>query len=125
MYNVGINPNVSNSTGRAQIGIDLTKQQMPNPQPMVWYKLIKKMGDSDHVEVITKSRASCPPKLAIMQLHDEFANLIELGVLNAALIEMSGSDFKLSFVHNGCVVEIFYELIMETERETAHYDPMI
>ena len=125
MYNVGINPNVNNSTGRAQIGIDLTKQRMPNPQPMVWYKLVKKMSGSDHVEVITKSHASCPPKFAIMQLHDEFANLIELGVLNAALIDMSGSDFKLSFVHNGCVVEIFYELIMETERETAHYDPMI
>ena len=89
------------------------------------FKLIKKMKGSQQVDVICKSFAEMPPKLELLQLKQEFINLGELGALNASIEDLSGSDFKVSFVHNGSLVEIYYELIMETEHNTVQYDPMI
>ena len=75
--------------------------------------------------MICKSFAEMPPKLELLRLKQEFINLGELGALNASIEDLSGSDFKVSFIHNGSLVEIYYELIKETEYSTTQYDPMI
>lgn len=125
-YNVGINPFINDNTGHASVsaGVDLS-HQMPNRQNKACFKLIKKMKGSQHVDVICKSFAEMPPKLELLRLKQEFINLGELGALNASIEDLSGSDFKVSFIHNGSLVEIYYELIKETEYSTTQYDPMI
>lgn len=119
--NINTNPNVNDSNGRGYGFVPMNQKE--NPQP--WYKLVKKMKGSDQVEVIAKSHASMPQKLEIIRLHEEFSNLIELGALNASLEDLSGSDFKLSFISGSTMVELYYELIMETEYNCIQYDPMI
>lgn len=125
-YNVGINPFINDNTGHASVsaGVDLS-HQMPKQQSKPCYKLIKRLKGSQRVDVICKSFAEMPPKLELLQLKQEFINLGELGALNASIEDISGSDFKVSFVRNGSLVEIYYELIMETEYNTTQYDPMI
>ena len=125
-YNVGINPFITDNTGHASVsaGVDLS-HQMPKQQSKPCYKLIKRLKGSQRVDVICKSFAEMPPKLELLQLKQEFINLGELGALNASIDDLSGSDFKVSFIHNGSLVEIYYELIMETEYSTTQYDRMI
>ena len=124
-YNIGLNPLIDAKTGNVSVaGIGMTCQ-MKNPQDNKCYKLIKRMKGSQRVDVICKSFAEMPPKLELLQLKQEFINLGELGALNASIEDLSGSDFKVSFIHNGSLVEIYYELIMETEHNTTQYDPMI
>ena len=136
-YNVGINPFINDNTGHASVsaGVDLS-HQMPNLQNKACFKLIKKMKGSQQVveilkditsqvDVICKSFAEMPPKLELLRLKQEFINLGELGALNASIEDLSGSDFKVSFIHNGSLVEIYYKLIKETEYSTTQYDPMI
>lgn len=124
-YNIG-NPFINDKTGHASVsaGVDLGCQ-MKNQQNKACYKLVKRMKGSQRVDVICKSFAEMPPKLELLQLKQEFINLGELGALNASIDDLSGSDFKVSFIHNGSLVEIHYELIMETEHNTVQYDPMI
>lgn len=126
-YNIGPNPFINNQADHASVsaGVDLG-HQMNNQQNKACFKLIKKMKEgSQRVDVICKSFAEMPPKLELLQLKQEFINLGELGALNASIEDLSGSDFKVSFIHNGSLVEIYYELIMETEHNTVQYDPMI
>lgn len=126
-YNIGPNPFINNDqTGHASVsaGVDLS-HQMPNPQNKACFKLIKKMKGSQQVDVICKSFAEMPPKLELLRLKQELINLGELGALDASIEDLSGSDFKVSFIHNGSLVEICYGLIMETEYSTTQYDPMI
>ena len=121
-YNIGINPFINDKTGNASVaGIGICQKQQSKP----CYKLIKRLKGSQRVDVICKSFAEMPPKLELLQLKQEFINLGELGALNASIEDLSGSDFKVSFVRNGSLVEIYYELIMETEYNTTQYDPMI
>lgn len=122
MMDITTNPNVSNSTG-CGFGFNPMNQKPNTPQP--WYKLIKQVKGSEKVEVICKSHANMPPKLEILRLREEFKNLIEMGCLNAALEDLSGADFKLSCIKNGAAVEIYYELVMESEYQCIQYDPMI
>ncbi len=120
---INCNPN-TNNYGKA-CGTFPLNQMSNNTKSQPWYKLVKKMKGSDQVEVIAKSHASMPPKLEIIRLKEEFSNLIELGALNASLEDLSGSDFKLSFISGSTMVELYYELIMETEYNCIQYDPMI
>lgn len=122
-YNIGVNPFINDKTGHASVsaGVDLDCQMQIKP----CFKLIKRMKGSQQVDVICKSFAEMPPKLELLQLKQELINLGELGALNASIEDLSGSDFKVSFVHNGSLVEICYGLIMETEHNTVQYDPMI
>ena len=122
-YNIGVNPFINGKTGHASVsaGVDLDRQMQIKP----CFKLIKRMKGSQQVDVICKSFAEMPPKLELLQLKQEFINLGELGALNASIEDLSGSDFKVSFIHNESLVEIYYELIMETEHNTVQYDPMI
>lgn len=124
-YNIGVNPFINDKTGHASVsaGVDLDRQMKNQIKPC--FKLIKRMKGSQQVDVICKSFAEMPPKLELLQLKQEFINLGELGALNASIEDLSGSDFKVSFIHNGSLVEIYYELIMETEHNTVQYDPMI
>lgn len=124
-YNIGVNPFINDKTGHASVsaGVDLNCQM--NQQNKACFKLIKKMKGSHQVDMICKSFAEMPPKLELLQLKQELINLGELGALNASIEDLSGSDFKVSFVHNGSLVEICYGLIMETEHNTVQYDPMI
>lgn len=124
-YNIGVNPFINDKTGHASVsaGVDLNCQM--NQQNKACFKLIKKMKGSQQVDVICKSFAEMPPKLELLQLKQELINLGELGALNASIEDLSGSDFKVSFIHNGSLVEICYGLIMETEHNTVQYDPMI
>ena len=122
-YNIGVNPFINDKTGHASVSAGVDLSQMKNQQNS--YKLIKRMKGSQQVDVICKSFAEMPPKLELLQLKQEFINLGEMGALNASIEDLSGSDFKVSFVHNGSLVEIYYELIMETEHNTVQYDPMI
>lgn len=121
-YNIGVNPFINDKTGHASVsaGVDLNCQQNK-----ACFKLIKKMKGSQRVDVICKSFAEMPPKLELLQLKQEFINLGKLGALNASIEDLSGSDFKVSFISDGSLVEIYYELIMETEYNTTQYDPMI
>ena len=124
-YNIGINPFINDKTGNASVaGIGMTCQ-MKNQQSKPCYKLIKRLKGSQRVDVICKSFAEMPPKLELLRLKQEFINLGELGALDASIEDLSGSDFKVSFIHNGSLVEIYYELIKETEYSTTQYDPMI
>lgn len=122
-YNIGVNPFINDKTGHASVsaGVDLDRQMQIKP----CFKLIKRMKGSQQVDVICKSFAEMPPKLELLQLKQELINLGELGALNASIEDLSGSDFKVSFIHNGSLVEIHYGLIMETEHNTVQYDPMI
>ena len=124
-YNIGVNPFINDKTGHTSVsaGVDLNCQM--NQQIKPCFKLIKKMKGSQQVDVICKSFAEMPPKLELLQLKQELINLGELGALNASIEDLSGSDFKVSFVHNGSLVEICYGLIMETEHNTVQYDTMI
>lgn len=122
-YNIGVNPFINDKTGHASVSAGVDLSQMKNQQNS--YKLIKRMKGSQQVDVICKSFAEMPPKLELLQLKQEFINLGEMGALNASIEDLSGSDFKVSFIHNGSLVEIYYELIMETEHNTVQYDPMI
>lgn len=122
-YNIGVNPFINDKTGHASVSAGVDLSQMKNQQNS--YKLIKRMKGSQQVDVICKSFAEMPPKLELLQLKQELINLGELGALNASIEDLSGSDFKVSFVHNGSLVEICYGLIMETEHNTVQYDPMI
>lgn len=115
---------INDKTGHASVSAGVDLSQMKN-QNKACYKLIKRMKGSQQVDVICKSFAEMSPKLELLQLKQEFINLGELGALNASIEDLSGSDFKVSFVHNGSLVEIYYELIMETEHNTVQYDPMI
>lgn len=124
-YNVGINPFINGNTGHASVSAGVDLSQMKNQQNKACFKLIKKMKGSQQVDVICKSFAEMPPKLELLRLKQEFINLGELGALNASIEDLSGSDFKVSFIHNGSLVEIYYELIKETEYSTTQYDPMI
>lgn len=123
-YNIGVNPFINDKTGHASVSAGVDLSQMKN-QNKACFKLIKKMKGSQQVDVICKSFAEMPPKLELLQLKQELINLGELGALNASIEDLSGSDFKVSFVHNGSLVEICYGLIMETEHNTVQYDPMI
>ena len=89
------------------------------------YKFIKRVKGTRNVDVLCKSFSKMPPKLELLNLRQELNRLIKVGVLNASIDDLSGSDFKLSFVKNGVLLEIYYELIEETEYSTAQYDPMI
>lgn len=123
-YNIGPNPFINNDqTGHASVSAGVDLNQMKNQQAC--YKLIKRMKGSQRVDVICKSFAEMPPKLELLQLKQEFINLGEMGALNASIEDLSGSDFKVSFINDGSLVEIYYELIMETEYNTTQYDPMI
>lgn len=125
-YNVGINPFINDNTGHASVSAGVDLSQTKNQQNKPCYKLIKRLkGWSQRVDVICKSFAEMPPKLELLQLKQELINLGELGALNASIEDLSGSDFKVSFIHNGSLVEICYGLIMETEHNTVQYDPMI
>ena len=124
MPNYNINPFINDKTGHASVSAGVDLSQMKN-QNKACYKLIKRMKGSQQVDVICKSFAEMPPKLELLQLKQELINFGELGALNASIEDLSGSDFKVSFVHNGSLVEIHYELIMETEHNTVQYDPMI
>ena len=124
-YNIGVNPFINDKTGHASVSAGVDLSQMKNPQNKACFKLIKRLKGSQRVDVICKSFAEMPPKLELLQLKQEFINLGELGALNASIEDLSGSDFKVSFVHNGSLVEIYYELIKETEYSTTQYDPMI
>lgn len=124
MPNYNINPFINDKTGNASVSAGVDLSQMKN-QNKACYKLIKRMKGSQQVDVICKSFAEMPPKLELLQLKQELINFGELGALNASIEDLSGSDFKVSFVHNGSLVEIYYELIMETEHNTTQYDPMI
>lgn len=124
-YNIGVNPFINDKTGHASVSAGVDLSQMKNPQSKPCYKLIKRLKGSQRVDVICKSFAEMPPKLELLQLKQEFINLGELGALNASIEDLSGSDFKVSFVRNGSLVEIYYELIKETEYSTTQYDPMI
>lgn len=124
-YNVGINPFINDNTGHASVSAGVDLSQMKNKQNKACYKLIKRMKGSQQVDVICKSFAEMPPKLELLRLKQEFINFGELGALNASIEDLSGSDFKVSFIHNGSLVEIYYELIKETEYSTTQYDPMI
>lgn len=119
--NITTTPNINDANG-CGFGFNPMNQK-PNDQPV--YKLVKKIKGSDHVEVISKAFASMPPKLESLRLKEEFTNLIKIGCLNAALEEVAGSDFRLTFVKDGQKVEIYYELIMETNYSSVSYDPMI
>ena len=124
-YNIGVNPFINDKTGHASVSAGVDLSQMKNPQNKACFKLIKRLKGSQRVDVICKSFAEMPPKLELLQLKQEFINLGELGALNASIEDLSGSDFKVSFIHNGSLVEIYYELIKETEYSTTQYDPMI
>lgn len=124
-YNVGINPFINDTTGHASVSAGVDLSQMKNQQNKACYKLIKRMKGSQRVDVICKSFAEMPPKLELLQLKQELINLGKLGALNASIEDLSGSDFKVSFINDGSLVEIYYELIMETEYNTTQYDPMI
>ena len=124
-YNIGVNPFINDKTGHASVSAGVDLSQMKNPQNKACFKLIKKMKGSQQVDVICKSFAEMPPKLELLRLKQEFINLGELGALDASIEDLSGSDFKVSFIHNGSLVEIYYELIKETEYSTTQYDPMI
>lgn len=120
---INVNPN-TNGYGHAS-GTFPLNQMSNSTKPQPWYKLVKQVKGSEKVEVICKSHANMPPKLEILRLREEFKNLIEMGCLNAALEDLSGADFKLSCIKNGVAIEIYYELVMETEYTCVQYDAMI
>lgn len=124
-YNIGVNPFINDKTGHASVSAGVDLSQMKNPQNKACFKLIKRLKGSQRVDVICKSFAEMPPKLGLLRLKQEFINLGELGALNASIEDLSGSDFKVSFIHNGSLAEIYYELIKEAEYSTTQYDPMI
>ena len=90
------------------------------------YKLIKYNSDyPNEVEITMSSRASMPPKLMLIKIHETLDYLIHYGALNAEVKETDEGDLEISFISNAKLVTMTYRLIMETTYGQVHYDPMI
>lgn len=77
------------------------------------YKLVKIYGAKQ--EVICRSYASMPPKMEMERLHDEFKKLIDDGCLKASIfVPASKAGFRLSYNKGNQVIDVWYELRLET-----------